>query len=107
MPATSPHAPPGAPATSPDPIRVRRQGLGIGSVSVLFWSFASSLIFLGARQAGTWTFVAIASLIGGAAQLIGWRIYRGELRSAVCLRFEPVVKFVVGHAASFTVARSG
>ena len=85
MAATSPHMPPGAPATSPDPIRVRRQGLVIGSVAILFWSFASSLIFLGARQAGTWTFVAIASLIGGTAQLIGWRIYRGGLRSAVCL----------------------
>jgi hypothetical protein len=70
MAATSPHPLPEAPATSPETIRVRRQGLVTGSVAILFWSFASSLIFLGARQAGTWTFVAVASLIGGAAQLI-------------------------------------
>ena len=52
---------------------------------MLFWSFGSSLIFLGARQAGTWPFVAIAALVGGGAQLIGWRLYRGGLRSAVWL----------------------
>jgi len=62
-----------------------RAGLALGGVAVLFWSFASLLIFLGARQAGTWTFVALASVIGGVAQLIGWRIHRGEVRSALVL----------------------
>jgi len=62
-----------------------RLGLVLGSVAVLFWSFGSSLIFLGARQAGTWPFVAIAALVGGGFQLLGWRLYRGGLRSAVWL----------------------
>jgi len=62
-----------------------RLGLVLGSVAVLFWSFGSSLIFLGARQAGTWPFVAIAALVGGGFQLLGWRLHRGGLRSAVWL----------------------
>ena len=62
-----------------------RLGLVLGSVAVLFWSFGSSLIFLGARQAGAWPFVAIAALVGGGSQLIGWRLYRGGFRSAICL----------------------
>jgi drug/metabolite transporter (DMT)-like permease len=62
-----------------------RLGLALGGVAVLFWSFASLLIFLGARQAGTWTFVAMASVVGGVTQLIGWRVHRGELRSALVL----------------------
>ena len=62
-----------------------RLGLLLGGVAVLFWSFGSSLIFLGAKQVGTWPFVAIASLVGGGAQLIGWRLYRGEWRSALLL----------------------
>ena len=65
--------------------RATRLGLLLGGVAVLFWSFGSSLIFLGAKQVGTWPFVAIASLVGGGAQLIGWRFYRGEWRSAFCL----------------------
>jgi drug/metabolite transporter (DMT)-like permease len=65
--------------------RSARLGLVLGGVAVLFWSFGSSLIFLGARQAGTWPFVAIAALVGGGSQLIGWRLYRGGLRSAVWL----------------------
>jgi drug/metabolite transporter (DMT)-like permease len=62
-----------------------RLGLILGSVAVLFWSFGSSLVYLGAKQAGTWPFVAIAALVGGGSQLIGWRIYRGDLRSALWL----------------------
>jgi drug/metabolite transporter (DMT)-like permease len=62
-----------------------RLGFALGGVAVLFWSFASLLIFLGARQAGTWSFVALASVVGGVTQLIGWRLYRGELRSALVL----------------------
>lgn len=77
--------PPGSPLDSPDSRRVRRQGLAIGSVAIVFWSFSSALVFLGARAAGTWRFVAVASLIGGGAQLVGWRLYRGEWRSALFL----------------------
>ena len=75
-------------AGSPDSVghaHHARVGLALGGVAVLFWSFASSLIFLGARQASTWVFVAMASLIGGGTQLIGWRLHRGELRSALVL----------------------
>ncbi len=65
--------------------RRARVGLVLGGLAVLFWSFSSSLIFLGARQASTWMFVAMASLIGGVTQMIGWRLHRGELRSALVL----------------------
>ena len=44
--------------------RTARLGLVLGTVAVLFWSFGSSLIFLGARQTGTWPFVSIAALVG-------------------------------------------
>jgi hypothetical protein len=33
----------------------------------------------------TWTFAAVASVVGGVTQLIGWRVHRGELRSALVL----------------------
>ncbi len=62
-----------------------RFGLALGAVAVVFWSFGASLVYLGAREIGTWAFVALASLSGGALQLACWRVYRGELRSAVCL----------------------
>jgi drug/metabolite transporter (DMT)-like permease len=57
----------------------------MGGVAVLFWSFGSSLVFLGAQQVGTWPFVALASLVAGGAQLIGWRVYHGKFGSAVWL----------------------
>jgi drug/metabolite transporter (DMT)-like permease len=75
----------GTAAASASATRSARLGLVLGGVAVLFWSFGSSLIFLGAQQAGTWPFVAIAALVGGGSQLIGWRLYRGGLRSAVWL----------------------
>ena len=75
----------GTTAASASAPRSARLGLVLGGVAVLFWSFGSSLIFLGARQTGTWPFVAIAALVGGGSQLIGWRLYRGGLRSAVWL----------------------
>jgi drug/metabolite transporter (DMT)-like permease len=77
-----------APALSTAPANAARNvrlGLVLGSVAVLFWSFGSSLVFLGAQQVGIWPFVAIASLVGGGVQLIGWRVYRGEFRSALWL----------------------
>jgi drug/metabolite transporter (DMT)-like permease len=75
----------GTAAASASATRSARLGLVLGGIAVLFWSFGSSLIFLGARQAGTWPFVAIAALVGGGSQLIGWRLYRGGIRSAVWL----------------------
>jgi drug/metabolite transporter (DMT)-like permease len=57
--------------------------LGVGAV--VFWSFGSSLVFLGARQAGTWPFVALSSLTGAGLQLVGRLWWRGELRSALGL----------------------
>jgi drug/metabolite transporter (DMT)-like permease len=66
---------------------------------VVFWSFGSSLVFLGAREAGTWRLIAIASLSGGGVQLISRRIYHGELTTAVWLPWRlwvaPLVCFVL------------
>jgi drug/metabolite transporter (DMT)-like permease len=71
--------------------------LGIGAVG--FWSFSSSLIFLGARDAGAWPFVALSSLTGAGLQLIWRRLRRGELRSALRLPWRlcavPVCCFVL------------
>lgn len=78
-------AAPGTAGASASATRATRLGLVLGCVVVLFWSFGSSLVFLGAQQVGTWPFVAIASLVGGGSQLLGWRVYRGEFRSAVWL----------------------
>lgn len=57
----------------------------LGGVAVLCWSFASSLIFLGAREAGTWSFVALASLTGGMIQIVAWRWHRGTFISVLRL----------------------
>lgn len=57
----------------------------LGAGAVLFWSFGSALVFLGARQTGTWAFVAIASLTGGSLQLVARLLYHGDLRSALRL----------------------
>ena len=76
-----------------------RLGMIFGLTAVIFWSFGASLVFLGAREAGTWPFVAIGSLLGGTLQLISWRVYRGEWRSALCLPWRlwvvPLLCFVV------------
>lgn len=76
-----------------------RLGLLPGIGAVLFWSFGSSLVFLGARQAGLWPFVALSSLSGAALQLVWRRMSRGELRSALWLPWRlwaaPVCCFVL------------
>lgn len=76
-----------------------RLGLWLGVAAVVFWSFGSSLIYLGARQTGTWRLVAIASLTGGTLQLIFRRVYYGELSTAIWLPWRlwavPLVCFVV------------
>jgi drug/metabolite transporter (DMT)-like permease len=76
-----------------------RLGLLLGMGAVLFWSFGSSLVFLGARQTGPWAFVALSSLTGAALQLIWRRMSHGELRSALWLPWRlwalPVCCFVL------------
>jgi drug/metabolite transporter (DMT)-like permease len=75
-----------------------RLGIWMGCVAVLFWSFGSSLIYLGAKESGTWPFVAIATLIAGVLQLASRRAYHGELRTAIRLPWRlwiPVLCFVV------------
>ncbi|HLH53940.1 MAG TPA: EamA family transporter [Verrucomicrobiae bacterium] len=62
-----------------------RQGLVLGGAAVVFWSFGSSLVYLGAREAGTWRLIAIASLCSGTLQLVWRRLCNGELRSAIFL----------------------
>lgn len=81
------HAPrPVTPRNRPETAHgTERQGLIFGGAAVLSWSFASLLIFLGAREAGMWSFVAVASLIGGMVQLVAWRWHRGRFRSALRL----------------------
>lgn len=76
-----------------------RLGIILGVGAVLFWSFGASLVYLGAREAGTWPFVTIASLTGGGMQMIFRRVYHGELRSAIWLPWRlwliPMLCFVV------------
>jgi drug/metabolite transporter (DMT)-like permease len=76
-----------------------RLGLVLGAGAVALWSFGSSLVFLGAREMGTWPFVALASLTGGLLQLGSRRIHPGELRSSLCLPWRlwvvPILCFVV------------
>lgn len=62
-----------------------RRGLLFGALAVLFWSFSSALVYLGARELGTFQFTCLATLIGGTVQLVSGRIYHGEFRSAVFL----------------------
>jgi drug/metabolite transporter (DMT)-like permease len=65
----------------------------------VFWSFGSSLVYLGAREAGTWRFVAIASLSGGLLQFLFRRVYSREIKTAVLLPWRlwagPVLCFVI------------
>jgi drug/metabolite transporter (DMT)-like permease len=71
----------------------------MGLLAVLFWSFGSSLVYLGAREAGTWAFVALSSLIGGLLQLGLRRIQGGGWRSALVLPWRlwaiPLLCFVI------------
>ncbi len=76
-----------------------RNGLLLGAAAVVFWSFGSSVVFLGAQKTGTWNFVALSSLTGGALQLAARRRYQGELRTALRLPWRlwlvPVSCFVL------------
>ena len=62
-----------------------RSGLFLGAIAVLFWSFGSTLIFVGAQESGTWPFVALASLTAGILLLSARRLLKGELRTALRL----------------------
>ena len=71
----------------------------MGTVAVLFWSFGSSLIFLGAQESGTWPFVAVSSLTGGTLLMLARKLLKGELRTAVRLPWRlwtaPILCFVI------------
>jgi len=75
-----------------------RTGLLLGLVAVACWSFGASLVFFGAREAGTWPLVAIGSITGGVVQLASWRLGRGGWKGAVRLPWRlwavPMVCFV-------------
>ena len=76
-----------------------RVGLWFGVIAVGLWSFGSSFIYLGARAIGTWHFVAIATLVAGALQLLSRKISEGELKSALWLPWQlwagPLLCFVL------------
>ncbi|HYG34481.1 MAG TPA: hypothetical protein VEC99_06840, partial [Clostridia bacterium] len=65
-----------------------RVGIVLGVLAVVFWSFGSSLVYLGAKEAGTWPFVALGSLLGGGIQMAFRRIHTGELKSALWLPWQ-------------------
>jgi len=71
----------------------------MGVVAVVFWSFGSSLIYLGAQESGTWPFVAVASLTGGTLLLLARGLLNGELHTAVRLPWRlwiaPIFCFVI------------
>jgi drug/metabolite transporter (DMT)-like permease len=71
----------------------------MGAVAVVFWSFGSSLIYLGAQECGTWPFVAVASVTGGILLLIARWLLNGELHTAVRLPWRlwiaPILCFVI------------
>jgi hypothetical protein len=71
----------------------------MGTIAVVFWSFGSSLIYLGAQESGTWPFVAVASLTGGTLLMLARKVLRGELRTAIRLPWRlwlaPILCFVI------------
>ncbi|HZR20776.1 MAG TPA: hypothetical protein VFE51_26075 [Verrucomicrobiae bacterium] len=105
MPARKTEAAPSAGALPPSDMRTNqsrrsaRVGLWLGCAAVLFWSFGSSLVYLGAREAGTWRFVTIASCTAGLLQLCSRGIHYGEVRTALLLPWRlwagPLVCFVL------------
>lgn len=76
-----------------------RFGVSFGIAAVIFWSFGSSLVYFGARKSGTWPFVAVAALTGGALQVVFRMAWSGELRSVFRLPWRlwsvPLPCFVV------------
>jgi drug/metabolite transporter (DMT)-like permease len=76
-----------------------RLGLMLGAGAVLFWSFGSSLVYMGTRRMGIWRFVMLASLTSGAVQLVARYAYERNLRTAFCLPWRlwaiPMLCFVL------------
>ncbi len=68
-------------------------------MAVVCWSFGASFVYLGAREAGTWFFVAVGSTAAAALQFLFRRSRHGELRTALRLPWRlwagPVFCFVV------------
>lgn len=62
-----------------------RIGLLLAAAAVLFWSFGSALIYMGARDAGTWQFVFVSTLTAGLLQLMFRYASTRELRTAIVL----------------------
>ncbi len=79
--------------------RAARLGLTYGGAAVVFWSFGSTLVYIGARKAGTWTFVAIASTFAAILQMLSLRVQHRNLRTALFLPGKlwigPVLCFVI------------
>ncbi len=75
-----------------------RAGLWCGIGAVVLWSFGSTFVYLGAKAAGTWTFIALGSFIAAGLQFLFRGAQTGELRSAVLLPWRlwigPVACFV-------------
>jgi drug/metabolite transporter (DMT)-like permease len=83
----------------------------LGTVAVVFWSFGSSLVFLGAQESGTWSFVAVASLTGGTLLVLTRKFLNGELHTAFRLPWRlwigPILCFVIyGLAWPWALANS-
>jgi drug/metabolite transporter (DMT)-like permease len=74
-------------------------GVMLGMLAVVLWAFGSSLVYCGAKEAGTWPFVTIGSLTGGLIQMAFRRVAHGELVTAIRLPWRlwavPVVCFVI------------
>lgn len=76
-----------------------RVGLGFGISAVALWSFGSTFVYLGAREAGTWTFIALGSSCAAVLQFMFRRIQTGELRTSLLLPWQlwagPIACFVI------------
>ncbi|HEY5914888.1 MAG TPA: EamA family transporter [Verrucomicrobiae bacterium] len=79
--------------------RAGRLGLLYGVSAVVFWSFGASFVYLGAREAGTWFFVAVGSACAALLQFGVRRAQHGELRTALFVPWRlwvgPVFCFVL------------
>ena len=79
--------------------RVGRTGLWLGAAAVLCWSFGSALVYMGAREAGTWPFVFATTITGGGLQLLFRYTMQREIKTALMLPWRlwlgPVLCFVI------------
>ncbi len=79
--------------------RTSQLGVALGILAIVFWSFGASFVYLGARETGTWPFVAVGSFVAAVIQFLLRRILHGDVRSAICLPWwlwaGPVLCFVI------------